>query len=152
MLDSLKPSKVPRVRQELLDADYLGKLSKDELLWYAKFMDEYVGANITKNKETNRVAAGHLHRRNDQRKAIFKANNDRNNDVHSVNKANNLLYNIETQNDGWYIHNAELTELATIANIDNKKIEEQILTREEYEEVKDILTPEVRKFYKKIYR
>lgn len=151
VLDSLKPSKVPKVRKELIDADYLDKLNPKQLEWYAKFMDEYVGANIRKNKKTNRVEKGHVHRKNAHVKAIYDANNRRNNDVHSVTKANHLLFDINGSEDGWYIHNAELTERAMHQFIEEKKTEESILSREEYIKIKDLLTPEVRKRYEKLY-
>ncbi len=119
--------------------------------WYAKFISEYVGANIRKNKKTNRVEKGHVHRKNAHVKAIYDANNRRNNDVHSVTKINGLLSDIHSYEDGWYIHNAELTEKAMHQSIEDKMNEDQVLSKEEYLEIKDLLTEKVRNEYKKLY-
>jgi hypothetical protein len=119
-LDNLNPTKAPRVRKELLDADYLNKLSDKDLEWYAKFMSEWAGANIKKSKKTKRPLTRHLHKSNAKAKEIFDANNHRNNDVHGVTKANGLLYDISKERD--YITNPSLTEDALIAMIDNKDV------------------------------
>lgn len=41
----------PRSRQDLWDADYLDKLSPEELAWYKKFNFEYANATIDLNKD-----------------------------------------------------------------------------------------------------
>lgn len=110
------------MRKELLDADYLNKLSDKDLEWYAKFMSEWAGANIKKSKKTNAPLTRHMHRSNKQAKEIFDANNKRNNDVFGVTKANNLLYDIAVEKDGWDLTNHNLTEDALIAMIDNKDV------------------------------
>lgn len=68
------------------------------------------------------MAAGHLHRTKAQAKSLYDANNKRNNDVHGVTKANFLLYDINSQKEGWDITNPSLTEDALIAMIDNKDV------------------------------
>jgi hypothetical protein len=121
--DSLNPAKMPRVRREFVDADYLDKLNIEELEWYSKFTDEYIGANIKKSKKTNRVLTRHLHRTNEQAKSVFDSNNRRNNDVYGVTKINGLLSNIDTTK-GWgemgSMSNPGLVEDALIALLDNR--------------------------------
>jgi hypothetical protein len=121
--DTLNPLKIPRVRREFIDADYLNKLSETELEWYSKFIDEYVGANIKKSKKVNRVLTRHLHRTNEQAKQIFDMNNRRNNDVYGVTKINGLLSDIDTvkgYGEIGRLHNPDLVEDALIAMIDNQ--------------------------------
>lgn len=40
---------MPRVRQELIDYDYLDQLSKEEKAWLNKFTDEYVNASFKRD-------------------------------------------------------------------------------------------------------
>lgn len=90
-LKSLNGQSIPRVRRDLLDADYLDKLTPEELRWYAQFMDEWAGANIKKSKRTKKPVRGHLHDTNELAKSCFDANNKRNNDVYSISKATGRL-------------------------------------------------------------
>jgi hypothetical protein len=117
-----------RVRSELLDYDYLNKLSKDDLLWLAQFTDEYVGGAVEKDSKGN-VKKGHIHNTPELAKKCYDANNHRNNDVLSVTRANNLAFDIESQlgnSDGWYITNPEYTELDLINKIESDEREEHM--------------------------
>lgn len=114
---ALRPEYAPKVRRELLDADYLQKLSPEELAWYNQFIDEYVGASVKKNKNGS-VKKGHLHNTKALAKDCYDRNNLRNNDVLGVSKANGLLHDIYNQEDGWYITQTGLQEDALIAEID----------------------------------
>jgi hypothetical protein len=120
----VKKSQVPRVRQELLDADYLDKLSPKELAWHNKFTSEYVNAAISKDKKTKRVKKGHLHKSKAKAKECYDANNKRNNDLFGVTKANGLLSfdlpGIVRSGDDWYKSNPNCTEDALIAYLDYK--------------------------------
>ncbi len=115
----------PRVRQEVLDADYLAKLNAKELAWYNKFINEYVNASITKHKSNGRIKKGHLHKTKDKVKEIYDANNKRNNDLFGVTKINGLLEYWENDSfDGYEeysVKNPQLTEESLNAYIDNKK-------------------------------
>lgn len=152
-LKSLNPANVPRVRQELVDADYLKQLNEAETRWLAQFTDEYVNAAISKNSR-GRVKSGHLHNTAALAKECYDANNRRNNDVHGVTKANHLLYNIDQvggeDEDGWNINNPSLTEDALIARIEEAD-DTDVLSFDEYQKLKNNLTPEVRAFYEKLY-
>lgn len=154
---SLYPANVPKVRKELLDYDpeFLRKLQKEDPKAYeylAAFTDEYVGAAISKTK-AGKVKAGYLHNTNELAKDRYDANNRRNNDVLGVTKANNLMTNIESElrsNDGWYITNAELTENAIIEKIDSEN-ENELLSYEEYLELRETMTEEMILFYESYY-
>lgn len=132
-VDSLNKSKIPKVRHELVDADYLDRIKHthpEAYEYYAKFIDEYVGANIKKSKKTNAPLARHLHRSNALAKSVYDANNRRNNDVLGVTKINGLLWRIGS-GDGDFtsvggfgelgkLNNPGLIEDAMIAIIDQR--------------------------------
>lgn len=149
----LAASDAPRTRKELLDYDYLKKLSPEELEYLAKFTDEYVGASISKTK-SGRVKKGHLHNTKELAKDCYDRNNRRNNDVLGVTKANFLLSEINNEldkNDGFYITNPELTEDAIIQGIEDNDSDDSILSYNEYQKLKYNMTPEMILFYESIY-
>lgn len=151
-IDSLNKAKNTRVRGEFIDYDYVKELDENELEWLAKFNNEYYGAAVKKTK-TGRVAPGHLHRRMDQAKEIYDNNNRRNNDVHGVSKVNVGLTELDSEinaRDGWYITNEDLTEEATIANIENQE-RDDVLTYEEFQKLRGSLTFEMEMFYEALY-
>lgn len=157
-VQSLYPEFMPKVRRELLDCDkeflkYLKKYHYEDYLYYAQFTDEWVGANVRKDKN-GRVKPGHLHSTKALAKDVYDRNNRRNNDVLGVARVNGLASDIVTElnkNDGWYINNARLTEDALISQLEEKDGEDSILTYKEYLKVKDQLTPEMLLFYLSIY-
>jgi hypothetical protein len=157
-MQSLDPAKAPKVRKELLDYDpeFLRKLKKTDPKAYeflAAFTEEYVGAGIAKNKNGS-VKKGYLHNTRELAKDRYDANNRRNNDVLGVTKANHILKNVDDEirsNDGWYINRAELAELSMISKIDGEDQEEVVMSYEEYQKVKDNLTPEMILFYEAYY-
>lgn len=163
--DSLKKSHNTKVRHDLLDADYLGKLSKEEYRWYAQFTDEYVGGAVKKNSDGS-IQKGHLHNTPELAKKCYDDNNRRNSDLYSVTKANNLMTStdlnftgsenkINTNNSpsgmrNEYTHfgftNHELTEQALIAEIESEEYKEE-LTFKEYIMVRQNMMPEIRDQY-----
>lgn len=177
-MESLDPNKAPRVRKELLDADYLDKLSPEELKWYAQFTDEWVGGAVHKTK-AGKVRAGYLHNTQELAKTVYDANNKRNNDVLTVSKANSLLRNIDmTKRDGDdetaevdNYYNVSLTEQSVAATVDEqrrldamKSKSDMDLTEDEHNEMyltkTEVLRmirhgaqipPEMLAFYKKYY-
>lgn len=154
---SLYPANAPKVRKELLDYDpeFLKKLKKQDpkaFEFLAAFTHEYVDAAISKTK-AGKVKAGYLHNTPELAKDRYDANNRRNNDVLGVTKANNLMTDIESElrsNDGWYITNTELTENAIIEKIDNEN-ESELLSYEEYLELRETMTEEMILFYESYY-
>jgi hypothetical protein len=150
-LKSLNPQYQPRVRKELVDFDYLDKLNPAEKEYLAQFVDESIGASVRKLK-SGKIAAGQLHNTEALAKECYDANNRRNNDVYSVTKANGLLYDIKhkMQMEETDLHiNYHLTEEATIAMIEND--EQDILTFQEFIDLRGNLNPEIRAFYVKHY-
>lgn len=145
--DSLNHAKNTKVRGEFIDYDYADKLDPENTAYLAKFNNEYYGAAISKRKD-GKVKAGHLHKDLKQVKDIYDSNNRRNNDVLGVSKANRLINDIDAEiknNDGWYVNNTALEEDALNEGIDSQ--EQEFLTREEYEKVKENLTIEMQFFY-----
>lgn len=150
-LKSLNPQYQTRVRKEFVDFDYIDKLDPKTKEWLAQFTDEYVGGAVKKNK-SGKIAAGHLHNTQELAKECYDTNNRRNNDVYSVTKANGLLFDIkhkyELEETALDVNYA-LSEDAIIAEIEN--IEQDILTIDEFINLKANLNPEVRAFYTKHY-
>jgi hypothetical protein len=174
--DSLNPGKAPRVRKELLDADYLDKLSEEELKWYAQFTDEWTAGAVHKTK-AGKVKAGYLHNTEALAKSVYDANNWRNNDVLGVSKANNLLRPIQmtagpgdSDNEVDNVYNTSMVEQAMVAIIDEQdRLDEikskELLTEDEHNEMyltkTEVLRmirhgakipPEMLEFYKKYYK
>ena len=150
-LNSLLPQFNTRVRREHLDADYLKNISKEDLEWYAQFIDESVGGAVEKTK-AGKIKAGHIHNTPELAKQCYDDNNRRNRDIYGVTRANGLLKSIEWElgteaEDGWYVKNPALTEDYLIANIDAKNDESEQLTFKEYVMVRDKMKPEVREAY-----
>lgn len=152
-LKSLEKANQTRTRKEFIDYDYIDKLSPEEKKELAQFTDEYYGGAVSKY-ENGRVKKGHLHDTIKMAKDCYDRNNRQNNDVLGVTKANYLVSEItqELKNkDGWYVTNPELTEDAIVSQMDKQETEDAYLTREEFEEVRDNLTPEMLVFYLAMY-
>jgi len=81
---ALNPALNLKSRTELLDYEYLDKLSEQELEWLNKFTEEYVHANL----DTGRPRKN-LHRTKAMRKDCYDRNNARNRDVLVRQKAQN---------------------------------------------------------------
>lgn len=92
---SLYPNLIPslnlKVRQELLDYDYVDKLSPQEKEWLNKFSGEYVGASFGKKDEAGEYPKTNIHKEQEQRKDCYDRNNWRNNDVYSISKSSDML-------------------------------------------------------------
>ncbi len=87
---ALDPSLNLRSRTELLDYDYLHKLTEKELEWLNKFTEEYVNANINTTKPKK-----NLHRNKTLRKDCYDRNNSRNRDILTRQKASNHTVYLE---------------------------------------------------------
>lgn len=150
--DSLNPSKNPKVRRELLDADYLHKLSPDELKWYAQFTDEYVAGSV--EKKNGKITKGHLHNTNELAKSCYDNNNRRNSDIFSVGKANNFVHTIEgkldEKQDGWYVLNPKLVEEALVSQLDEKR-SSNFLSFKEYIMFRNKMSESIKKEYDDYY-
>jgi hypothetical protein len=142
-LKALKATYNPRTRAELLDYDYLKKLKPKDLEWLAQFTNEYTAGAVEKYKagpKKGQVKPGHIHKTKELAKDCYDRNNWRNNDIYGVTRANNLLYDVQSQidsGDGWYITKADLTEQALISQIDSVVEEDQSFKMLEYLEARD---------------
>jgi len=79
---ALKPELNLKTRYELIDYDYINKLSQSEKEWLNKFTEEYVNASLnTENLEQN------LHNTDQLKKDCYRRNNARNRDILTRAKA-----------------------------------------------------------------
>lgn len=85
---ALDPKFNLKIRQELIDYDYISKLSEEEKKFLNTFTEEYVNANFQhKNKK--------LHRNKRLKKDCYDRNNSRNRDIMSRSVAGGKLEFIE---------------------------------------------------------
>lgn len=75
---ALKPEFNLKTRKDLIDYDYINKLTDKEKTWLNKFSEEYVGASFGKKP---------LHRTKAMRKTCYDANNARNRCILTKSKA-----------------------------------------------------------------
>lgn len=94
-LPGLKKNVNTKVRQELIDHDYIDKLSVEEKEWLSKFNEEYLSGSFTKTKNGN-YSSKNLHKTKKLRQDCYNRNNWRNNDVLGVTKANGMLKDAES--------------------------------------------------------
>lgn len=89
-----------KIRQEVMDQDYINKLSDEEKDWLNRFNEEYVNTNFNhpgdrvhpKKYKTKKVKATGRRRKIDvYKQESEKRNNKRNNDSFSVTKRNGML-------------------------------------------------------------
>lgn len=89
-----------KVRQEIIDIDYLNKLSPDEKAWLNQFNKEFVNADFSDDE--NRLhpreyvakvvkSSGRRRKVDVYKKECEHMNNARNRDAHAVTKVNNML-------------------------------------------------------------
>lgn len=76
-----------KIRNEVVDYDYVSKLNKEEKKWLRQFTNEYYQASFKKNPT--------LQDKNLEKKCYI-ANNGRNRDTYGIAKATNRLYLIAT--------------------------------------------------------
>lgn len=82
---ALEPKFTLKSRLELLDYDYLDKLSEKDLAWLNKFTDEELGASFSDKNKDN------LNKTDEEKRIIYTRNNKRNNDVMTHKKTRKLL-------------------------------------------------------------
>jgi len=86
---ALKPDLNLKTRYELIDYDYLDKLSPQEMAWLNKFTSEYTNADFRHSKP--------LHSTKKRRKECYAANNSRNRCIFTRNKACGQLDYLENK-------------------------------------------------------
>jgi hypothetical protein len=86
----LNPGLNLKTRTDLIDYDYLDKLSPSEKKWLNKFTEEYVNASLdTENLKKN------LHNNQELKKDCFDRNNARNRCILTMQRAQNKIEYIE---------------------------------------------------------
>lgn len=105
---ALKPELNLRARFELIDYDYLNKLSPKELKWLNKFTEEYVNANLSGQSKK-------LHNTKELKKDCYDRNNARNRCVYTKAKASGNVVDTEV------VEVFEVDEDEIVESIDLKK-------------------------------
>lgn len=72
----LKPHYFPKTKKELIDFDYLDKLSPEELEWLSSFMEEWAGARFNHPYQKH-------HKGIQAKREIYRSNNSRNRDLYN---------------------------------------------------------------------
>ena len=99
---ALKPELNLKSRYELIDYDYVDKLSEGDKAWLNKFTEEYVNASLdSENLENN------FHCTDELKKDCYRRNNARNRDILTRAKAS-----------GTYISTDELLETKKVVKIE----------------------------------
>lgn len=97
-----------KIRQELLDQDYVHKLNDKEREWLERFNKEFVAGSF--EKAGKKYSSKNLHKGKEKRKELYRENNKRKIDAHGVAKAMNTLIPIKdssnTTNNNNYIEDA----------------------------------------------
>ena len=87
---ALRPELNLKTRYELLDYDYINKLSEQEKRWLNDFTEEYINASLdSKNLENN------LHNTDELKKDCYRRNNARNRDILTRAKASGSFVSID---------------------------------------------------------
>lgn len=79
----------PKSRWELLDFDYIDKLSEKEKDFLNKFAEEYIHGSFEHTRKD-------LHKSKKAKRECYNRNNARNRDLYTVGRTNNWMTNIDT--------------------------------------------------------
>lgn len=85
---ALDPKKNLKSRQDLIDYDYLDKLSPSEMKWLNKFTEEYTNASLDRKNLKN-----NFHNTKELKKDCDRRANKRKRDLFTALKINNLIDN-----------------------------------------------------------
>jgi hypothetical protein len=107
---ALKPEFNLKRRKELIDYDYIDKLSDKEKEWLNKFTEEYINASFRKNQAP-------LHKTKKLRKNCYDRNNASNRDILTIAKVTARAVSIDELREGV----EDLVDYDLIAEIDEKK-------------------------------
>jgi hypothetical protein len=102
-------------RGELIDYDYINKLSYEEKKWLNDFTEGWTNADF-RSEDTKKVFENHEH----IRKEAFRRNNYRNFDLYSKKKMNNGLISLEE-----YYGNPDDEDTVTIEELIDLKREQE---------------------------
>lgn len=143
----LKKRFFSRIKQEYHDIDYVLKLNEEEQAWLSSFMNEDLGAQFNHQGKA-------IYKSKEKKKEAYRRNNARNRDEYSRLKAMGRTVDIPEHLAYQYWEENYVNEEAENDVIDKIESSEknEILTLEEYNNLKDKLTDEVKEFYQKYYK
>lgn len=84
----LKRELNPKSRWELLDFDYIGKLSEKEKDFLNKFAEEYIHGSFEHNRKD-------LHKTKKSKRECYNRNNARNRDLYTISRTNGWIANVD---------------------------------------------------------
>lgn len=114
----LDPSVNSKPRWELLDHDYLDKLTDKEKTWLSNFNEEYISGNF-KHKGKKK-----FHKTPEERRACYTRNNARNRDIYSIYRTSGWINDpnvLEESIEKSQTKDQNAQEDALIELIDSKK-------------------------------
>lgn len=132
---NLEPRLNSRVRQELIDCDYLDKLTPDELEWLNKFNGEYINASFNRDgTDIDNSDAG--------RKASYDRNNARNRDLFGLIKSRVATTKIVNYDESLPLVELEQSRHAPSDNMENAYLDyiDGLEVREMMREYVDAMT------------
>lgn len=116
----LDKSKNLKIRQEVMDQDYIHKLNNEEKDWLDRFNREFNNAEFNHGGKV-------LHKTNKLKKSCNKRNNDRNADEYSLAKAQNKLINTSKEKQGHESNKDVVNKIETANKTTNLKQTEDIM-------------------------
>lgn len=81
---ALKPNLNIKNRQELIDFDYLDKLTDKEKAWLNNFVEEEINANFNHSGKV-------LNKSDKEKRTCYNRNNARNRDIFAIKKSQDML-------------------------------------------------------------
>ncbi len=113
---NLEPRLNSRVRQELIECDYLHKLSPDELEWLNKFNGEYINASFEND-------GSDLDNSPEAKKASYSRNNARNRDLFGLIKSRVATTKIVNYDESLPLVELEQSRFAPHDSVENAYLE-----------------------------
>lgn len=111
---ALKKEYTLKTRLELLDYDYVDKLSDKDKQWLANFTDEYLHVNFNHSGKK-------FYKSKTKKREIYNQNNSRNRDIFAREMAQNKLEYLGTHSGKSTEETPDNIEDALIYQIDNKE-------------------------------
>lgn len=91
VISGLNRNKFSRIKQEFHDIDYADKLTQEEKIWLATFMEEDLGARM-------KHPGKKIYKKKKDKLEAYRRNNKRNWDIYSIARATGMFDNEELNN------------------------------------------------------
>ena len=96
-----------RIREDLVDQDYIEQLNESEKVWLNQFNEEWINMKVSKTGNFKPK----FHKTKKDRKLINDRNNSRNRDIYSLTAKDKKLTNdIKADNNNFYVIEDEMNE------------------------------------------